>query len=87
MLRLQFIAGEPKMGELVFLATKICSHGHNDVLMTIAMVMVKVKVIILSKSFWWQKRTYAANLASPLSQKEYQARDIQLLFVLIETKI
>ena len=43
------MAGEPKMGEFVFLANKIGSHGHNNVLMMIAMVMVKVN--ILSKSF------------------------------------
>ena len=30
MLRLQFMAGEPKMGELVFLGTKICSRDHSS---------------------------------------------------------
>ena len=30
MLRLQFMAGEPKMGELVFLGTEISSRDHSS---------------------------------------------------------
>ena len=69
MFRLQFIAGEPKIGEFVFLVIMVA-------MVVVVFMVTKMVMVIIIIGY----KTCKANLASPRCQKECRVLDIRLPF-------
>ena len=81
MFRLQFMAGEPKIGEFVFLVIMVVMVVVVFMVFMVVVVFMVVKVlmmmiIIIILGY----KTCEANLASPRCRKECPVLDIRLPF-------